>query len=159
MTSYLPILKLRGIWRFSPLCDILNVKGSNQYREIIRGAIIIFTKVFYLGEITLDKLVPFKNYPIEKLGGRLLRDAKDELRSAKPYEPISVRRLEPDLNIKDNDLYEILDGHYKVAAAKELGWSTIRAKSLGWLSEGEALSHIPDWEPVGLLYKYGLDIL
>ena len=65
-----------------------------------KGAINIFTKTFYLGEVPLNK----------------------------------------------------------VAAAKELGWSAIRAKSLGWLGDEEALRCIPDWDPVGLLYKHGFDI-
>ncbi len=123
-----------------------------------KGAINIFTKTFYLGEVPLNKLVPFQNYPIEKLDGKLLRDTKDELRNEKSYKPIIVRKIKPNLDIKDNDFYEILDGHYKVAAAKELGWSAIRAKSLGWLGDEEALRCIPDWDPVGLLYKHGFDI-
>lgn len=118
----------------------------------------MFTKTFDLGECALDKLVPFRNYPIEKLGGKLLRDTKEELKAAMPYEPIIVRKMTPDIDTNGNDYYEILDGNYKVAAAKALGWSTICVKSLGWLSDEEALSHIPDGGPVGLLYKYGIDI-
>ena len=140
-----------------------NERCNTHYNQISLGrpqnrVIVMFAKTFYHGEFAFDKLMPFRNYPIEKLGGKLLKDTKEELKTMMPYKPIIVRKMKPDIDPNDSDYYEILDGHYKVAAAKELGWSTVCIKSLGWLSDEEALSHIPDGDPVGLLYKYGFDV-
>ena len=118
----------------------------------------MFQKVNPTIEVSLDKLIPFENYPIEKLRGKLLRDARDELCGTMPYEPITVRELNPDSENGSNVSYGIIKGHYLVAAAKTLGWTTIRAINIGWYSDEEALELIPTGSPVGLLYKLGIDI-
>ena len=58
----------------------------------------------------------------------------------------------------DDGSYEILNGHYRVAAAKKLGWEAVPAIVLPVLSDEETLEYLSDTSPVGLLKKYNIDI-
>lgn len=102
-------------------------------------------------KIELNKLVPFSNYPLELFQGYRLIEMADLLRKAHICDPILVRPIE-------NDRYEILNGHYRVAAAKKLGLETIPVQILEGLSDKEALEYVSETNPVGLLKKCNVDI-
>lgn len=102
-------------------------------------------------EIELSKLVPFSNYPLELFQGYRLMEMVDILRKTHKCEPILVRPI-------GNDRYEILNGHYRVAAAKKLGLVTIPVQIFENLSDEEALEYVSGTNPVGLQKKYNVDI-
>lgn len=102
--------------------------------------------------IELNKLVSFCDYSFEAFekGKRFEDMLRDVLVKGMEY-PIIVRCL-------DKSKYEILDGHYRVAAAKKLDWITVPAIVLGDLGDEEAFEYVSSFNPVGLLKKYGIDI-
>lgn len=103
-------------------------------------------------DIELDKLVPFKGYPLEWFSkGQRFQDMIDEICETGICDPIYIRPL-------PNENYEILNGHYRVAAAKELRLPTIPAIVLESLTDEDALSYVSDTNPIGLLLKHGIDI-
>ncbi len=114
-----------------------------------------FTKVFPDKNqvyIEIDKLVPYKNHPLEWFSkGQRFQNIVHEIRGTQIYQPINVRPI-------PNGKYEILNGHYRVAAAKALGISVIPALIYEELTDEEALSKVSDSNPIGLLLKYGIDI-
>jgi len=102
--------------------------------------------------IEIDKFVPFKGYQLERFKkGQRFQDMLDEIPEHKIYCPIHVRPI-------SNGKYEILDGHYRVAAAEELKIRTIPAQVYEGLTYETALSHVSDTNPIGLLLKHGIDI-
>jgi hypothetical protein len=102
-------------------------------------------------KIEIDNLISFDYYPLKHFRGRRLEEMKEDIRSAGICDPIIVRPA-------DNANYEILNGHYRVAAAKELEWKSVPAVVLSGLSDEKALEYLSDTNPVGLLKKYGIDI-
>lgn len=103
-------------------------------------------------DVELDKLVPFKNHPLEWFSkGQRFLDIVDETRRTGVCDPIHIRPI-------PNGLYEILNGHYRVAAAKELNFPTVPALILEGLTDEDALSYVSDTNPIGLLLKHGIDI-
>ena len=109
-----------------------------------------FTKVFpdkNQIHIKIDKLIPFDNRPLEWFSkGQRFQDMLDEVRGIGIQQPINVRHI-------PNGKYEILNGHYRVAAAKELGFSAVPALVLEGLTDEIALSYVSDTNPIGLLLK------
>ena len=103
-------------------------------------------------EIELARLVAFTGYPFKSFEkGKRYEDAVDEVGDRGICHPILVR------STKD-DKYEILDGHYRVAAAKKLRIERVPALILDNLTEEEVLFLVSDTNPVGLLVKHGIDI-
>lgn len=102
-------------------------------------------------EIEIDNLIPFDHYPLKQFEGRRLEEMIAYLDSAGICDPIIVRSA-------DDGKYEIINGHYRVAAAKKLEWTTVPAVTLTGLSDEDALKYLSDTNPVGLLKKYGIDI-
>ena len=127
-------------------------------------------------EIELDKLVPFRNHSFGLFQGRMLdeminqisvigyaADADGKIVSATVtrisiHEPIIIREI-------SGGLYEILDGHYRVAAAKRLK-SALKLDSVKipalvkkGLTDEDALLLVHEINPIGLLINYEIDIL
>lgn len=70
--------------------------------------------------ISLERLKPFPNHPFKLYEGQQLEDLIRSIQDDKLLFPILVRKI-------DDENYEILSGHNRVKAAKELGWDTIPA--------------------------------
>lgn len=103
-------------------------------------------------EIELNRLIAFANYSFESFErGKRYEDIVDEVCYRGICCPIIVRPVE-------EGKYEILDGHYRVAAAKKLKLDRVPAFILDNLTEEEALFCVSDTNPVGLLVKHGIDI-
>lgn len=71
-------------------------------------------------ELNLDNLVPFKNQPFRLYSNDEMKELKDSIERIGLQNPIIVRRLE-------NNKYEILAGHNRARAFKELGKEKIPA--------------------------------
>ena len=71
-------------------------------------------------ELNLDNLVPFKNQPFKVYSNDEMKELKESIKRIGLQNPIIVRRLE-------NNQYEILAGHNRVKAFKELGKEKIPA--------------------------------
>lgn len=71
-------------------------------------------------ELNLDNLVPFKNQPFKVYSNNEMKELKESIERIGLQNPIIVRRLE-------NNQYEILAGHNRVKAFKELGKEKIPA--------------------------------
>ena len=82
--------------------------------------------------ISIEKLVPFKNHPFKLYEGERLTDMIESIRENGIIMPIIVRPL-------DNDLFEILSGHNRVEAAKSVGLVNIPAVIREDLGDDEAL--------------------
>ena len=102
-------------------------------------------------EVGIDSLIPFDHYPLKQFEGRRLEEMIADIGSAQICDPIIVRPA-------DDGKYEILNGHYRVAAAKKLKVAKVPAVILTGLSDEEALEYLSDTNPVGLLKKYSIDI-
>lgn len=103
-------------------------------------------------KIEIEKLVPFSDYPFDAFEkGKRFEDMVRDVSANGMEQPIIVRCL-------GNSKYEILDGHYRVAAAKKLDWITVPALVLGDLDDEEAFEYVSNTNPVGLLKKFGIDI-
>lgn len=102
-------------------------------------------------EIGIDKLVPFANHPLDLFRGKRLAEMVDSIRTIGIGQPIIVRPFA-------DGKYEILNGHYRVAAAKELKLNTVPAVILEGLTDVEAKLHVSETNPIGLLLKHGVDI-
>ena len=127
-------------------------------------------------EIDLDKLVPFGNYSFSLFQGQYLDEMISEIATyewdvdsegnIKSYivtgitisKPIIVRPV-------GDDKYEILDGHYRVAAARKLRskWKLDSVKIPAIIKTGltneKALSYVSELNPIGLLLHDEIDIL
>lgn len=102
--------------------------------------------------IDINKLVSFCDYPFDAFEkGKQFEDMVGDVLERGIVQPIIVRSLE-------NNKYEILDGHYRVATAKKLNWGTIPAFIFENLDDEEAFNYVSDIHPVGLLKKHGIDI-
>ena len=83
--------------------------------------------------IPLDKLIPFKNHPFQLYEGQRKTDMVESTRANNGvYTPIIVRPLD------DGD-YEILSGHNRVEASREVGLTHIPAVIRTVLSDDEAM--------------------
>ena len=102
-------------------------------------------------EIEINNLIPFDSYPLKHFEGRRLEEMQEDIRSTGICDLIIVRPA-------GGGRYEILNGHYRVAAAKKLGLKSAPAVVLSELSDEKALEYLSDTDPVGLLKKYGIDI-
>ena len=126
-------------------------------------------------EIELDKLVPFGNHPFKLFQGRRLDDMIDEIGEPKLVvdeakdiiypKHTGIRILSPVIvRPVNNGQYEILDGHYRVAAARklksELKLNSVKVPAVvkTGLTDEEALSYVSKSNPIGLLLKYKIDI-
>lgn len=102
--------------------------------------------------IELNRLVSFCDYPSEAFEkGKRFKDMARDVGERGVIQPIIVRSIK-------NNKYEILDGHYRVAAVKKFNRVTIPAFILENLDDEEAFNYVSDTNPVGLLKKYGIDI-
>lgn len=126
-------------------------------------------------EIELEKLVPFGHKPFEWFQGQRLEEMIAEISECDPIDiidgqivggnAIGIRIISPIIiRPTTDDQYEILDGHYRVAAARKLK-NRLQLQSVKIpaiikrdLTDEEALSEISDTNPIGLLLKYGIDI-
>ena len=71
-------------------------------------------------ELNLDDLIPFKNQPFRLYSNDEMKDLKESIERIGLQHPIIVRKI-------DNGKYEILAGHNRARAFKELGKNTIPA--------------------------------
>ncbi len=85
-----------------------------------------------LQELSLEKLVPFSLCHGQTYQGDRLEQLKNSIEKNGLLSAIIVRPL-------DNGTYEIICGHNRVKAMKELGYTTISADIRGGLSDEEAL--------------------
>lgn len=126
-------------------------------------------------EIELDKLVPFGHYPFSWFQGQRLEEMVDEISEHDPIDIIDghlVRGSLTGIRIicpimvrpTTDDQYEILDGYYRVVAARKLK-RILQLQSVKIpaiikkdLTDEEALSEVSDTNPIGLLLKHGIDI-
>lgn len=102
-------------------------------------------------EIETALLIPYANYSLEGFTGRRLEETAADMKKTGSCDSILVRQI-------SDSSYEILNGHYRVAAAKKLGWEMVPATILTGLSDQKALEYVSDTNPVGLLKKYNIDI-
>lgn len=102
-------------------------------------------------EIEISKLIPFGNHSFDLFKGQRLEDMRNDIINRGIYEPIIVRPV-------TDGKYEILNGHYRVAAAKKLKLATVPALIYYELTDDEALSYVSATNPIGLLVKYNIDI-
>ena len=119
--------------------------------------------------IEINNLVPFNAFgedSWERFQGRRLDEMIDRVRGRGVIQYITVRPMSAK---KYDGKYEVLNGHYRVAAARYwaqretvLGkaelYTTVPAIVLEGLSDEDALSYVSDTNPVGLYEKYGIDI-
>lgn len=102
--------------------------------------------------VNIDNLVPFKNYPLEWFyKGYLFKAMFDNIHEYGICNPIDIRPI-------SNEKYEILDGHYRVAAAKELNLTTIPAVVHEGITDEEALCYVTRSNPIGLILFYDINI-
>lgn len=71
-------------------------------------------------KLNLDDLIPFKNQPFRLYSNDEMKDLKESIERIGLQHPIIVRKI-------DNGKYEILAGHNRARAFKELGKTTIPA--------------------------------
>lgn len=71
-------------------------------------------------ELNLDDLIPFKNQPFRLYSDEEMKELKESIERIGLQNPIIVRKI-------DNGKYEILAGHNRARAFKELGKTTIPA--------------------------------
>lgn len=83
-------------------------------------------------EIRLDDLIPFQLRSSQLYQGARLRQLMNSIQRLGLLYPITVRPA-------DDGKYEIICGHNRVKAARELGWNVINAKVYEGLSDDEAL--------------------
>lgn len=102
-------------------------------------------------EIELDKLIAYRNFPLDHVRGVLLNITIDSISNRKTLRPILVRPA-------DDGKYEIIDGHYRVAAARKLGFHTVPAIIHSTLSDEEAQKYFSPYTPVGLWVRYDINI-
>ena len=101
--------------------------------------------------LEISNLVPFDGVPWKQFGGFRLEEMIEDITPLGVRQPITVRPM-------SDGKYEILDGHYRVAAAMSLKFKTVPAVVLEGLSDEEALSYVSDTNSVGLWHKYDIDI-
>lgn len=65
-------------------------------------------------KVSTDKLIPFNNHPFKNRDGIEKEELLESIKTNGILEPIIIRLI-------DNDTYEILSGHRRVKALKELG--------------------------------------
>ena len=130
--------------------------------SLIDGLFIKYTPLENVVQLEISNLVPFDGVPWEQFRGVRLDDMIDDITPLGVLEPITVRPM-------SDGKYEILDGHYRVAAARYLEQKkNVLAKSelyisvpaivLEGLSDAEALSYVSDTNSAGLWHKYDIDI-
>jgi len=83
-------------------------------------------------QIRLEQLVPFKNHPFELYEGQRFEDMVKSVQANGVLTPIIVRPIE-------DDKFEILSGHNRVAAAKVAELETVSAIVREGLTDEEAL--------------------
>ena len=167
-------------WFEVDITTVVNILG------IARSALLYFEEPVLCHEkkkfqfIETKQLVGYNSYPLERFHGNRLDALCEEVRGL-------TENLEKMLGIEEDDeslgktldsgpsheikiknplvvrpkakeLYEILHGHYRAAAALKLQVPVVPCVIVEDLSEEEALAWVSDLNPVGLLKKYGIDI-
>ena len=94
----------------------------------MEGRVLIETR-----NIEIDKLVPFSNHPFKLYEGQRLADMVESIKANGVLLPIIVRPVD------DNNKYEILSGHNRVEAAREVGFESVPAIIRENLTNEEAL--------------------
>lgn len=102
--------------------------------------------------LPVDKLVPFYNRSFKMFKGRRLEEMVESVRAMGVVEPIKVQR-------KSDGTIEILNGHYRVAAATRLKIDKVPAIVYEGLSFDEALLCVSETSPIGLFCKYNIEDL
>lgn len=85
-------------------------------------------------EMMLNSLVPFTNHPFKLYEGQRFTYMVESIRNNGVFQPIVVRPC-----VKENEKYEILSGHNRVAAAREAGLKYVPAVIRKGLTDDEAL--------------------
>lgn len=86
-------------------------------------------------DIELDKLVSFDRHPFKLYEGQRFTDMVESIRTNGVFVPIVVR---PNAK-KEEEKYEILSGHNRVAAAREVGLDKVPVVIRKGLTDDEAL--------------------
>lgn len=127
---------------------------SEKYKEREGQSVMSFKKVYPdkdSVEIEIDKLVPFDGYPLYQLKGQRFTDMVENVKTNGIVRPIIVRP-------SHDGKYEILNGHYRVAAAEVLEIDSVPATVLEGLTDEQALLYVSDTSPLGLLIRHGVEI-
>jgi len=88
-----------------------------------------------ISSVEVEKLTPFHAHPFQLYEGERLEDMVASISTNGVMVPIIVRR-------KDDDVYEILAGHNRTAAAKLAGLSEVPAIILEDISDDVALAYV-----------------
>lgn len=83
-------------------------------------------------EIALEQLVPFANHPFKQYEGQRRDDMIESVRENGVITPIIVRPI-------DGSKYEILSGHNRTAAAREVGLKSVPTLVREGLTDDEAM--------------------
>lgn len=110
-------LELKKEVTISTQADINNLNKSNEVKS-------------YQKEININLLVKYANHMFEEYDEERLESMIDSIKELGIITPITVR--------PKGDIFEILSGHNRVAAAKKLNLKTIPAKIMEGLSDQEA---------------------
>ncbi len=147
-------MKTRFFSKFGPWRTRKNLKSFRDHQELEEA---FSAKDHGIKDVDLDKIVgsvgryldfdsefrPYTGVPSE----RLVR-IKKAIREGKPLPPVSLYKIK--------DEYYILDGNHRVAAAKEFGWTSIRAHILEFLPSKKTLENILYFEKHDFIEKTGL---
>jgi len=101
-----------------------NIFESTDPADKLKGKSIV--------NISIEKLVPFKNHPFKLYEGERFADMVESVKENGIIIPIIIRPL-------DSEMYEILSGHNRIEAAKSVGLETVPAVIRENLSDDEAL--------------------
>ena len=85
-------------------------------------------------EISVESLVPFANHPFTLYEGQRFSDMVESVRVNEILVPIIVR-----LHPAEDGKYEILSGHNRIAAAREVGLETVPAVVHEKMTDDEAM--------------------
>jgi len=100
-----------------------------------------------------EQIIAYENHSFEYFQGKHFEEIKESIRTYGFVSPIYVCKL-------SDASYEIIDGHYRVAAARELNITKIPARVSGIISDDEdKLFSLSRSNPLYILHKYGIDIL
>ena len=92
------------------------------------------TDKFEIKEIQLDKLISFDNHPFKLYEGQRFTDMAESIRANGVLVPIVIRPY-----AKEKEKFEILSGHNRVAAAREVGLDKVPVVIRKGLNDNEAL--------------------
>ena len=115
----------------NPTFQLKNIRDINKgmFKSTDPSAV---SKGDPLSNLALDRLIPYKSHPFKLYTGQRFDDMVESIKANGVIVPIIVRPV-------DDDNYEILSGHNRVAGAKEAGLETIPAIIREDLTGEEAL--------------------